>query len=41
MRGKHLSKTIEELVAEAEGLVRGKRNYAYCSGADLLWIRYL
>ena len=43
MRGKHVSKTIEEIIAEAESLVRSrcKRNYADCTGTYLLWFGYL
>ncbi len=43
MRGQHVSKTMEEMVKEAEGLVkkRCKRNNADCTGTYLLWSRYL
>ncbi len=38
MRGKHTSRTIEDLVKEAERLVQNgcKRSYADCTGAYLL-----
>jgi ribosomal protein S12 methylthiotransferase len=41
MRGKHLSKPIEQLVAEAENLGKTwrKGNYADCPGTDVLRIR--
>ena len=43
MRGQHISKSIEQLVAEAEGLVKKRRegSNADCTRAYLLWIGYL
>ena len=43
MRGKHISKPIEQLVTEAQNLAkkRHERTLSYCTRLHLLWFRHL